>query len=359
MSLPRVSLRFTFLAASAALLFSASAGASAQDRDDRERPTLTVVTTASDKAAVADATNVFRAAQPAHSAHAKAAKREALLDLHPSHARSDHDDFSIPFIAFPGDLTFLGGPVVTSAQSHPVYLLPNGSCPIATCWGNPEGFLKSLTKSDLIHVTDQYTGSFSNNRYTLGFRAFLSYVPPSTPLTDADVQAVVHAVAVASGDSGYGHIFHIFLPPGQDECFDSTFSVCYSPDIPNSFAFCAYHSSADFKDVGHVLYSVEPFQNVPGCHVRPGTPNGQLIDSTNSTLSHETIETITDPDGDAWFNVTDGALAGDEVADECDLIVVNFNTGTVFGNPFVFNIGDKIYATQPEYSNERHACSVH
>jgi len=88
--------------------------------------------------------------------------------------------------------------------------------------------------------------------------------------------AVVHAVASATGDTGYGHIFHVFLAPGQDECFDSSFSVCYSPDNNNSFFFCAYHGSVDFSDIGHVLYSVEPFQNVPGCQVRPGTPNGQL-----------------------------------------------------------------------------------
>jgi len=29
--------------------------------------------------------------------------------------------------------------------------------------------------------------------------------------------------------------------------------------------FCGYHSSADFKDIGHVLYTVEPYQNVSGC----------------------------------------------------------------------------------------------
>jgi hypothetical protein len=67
-----------------------------------------------------------------------------------------------------------------------------------------------------------------------------------------------------------------------------------------TFAFCAYHSSVQFKDIGHVLYGVEPFQDVPGCSVRPGTPNGQLVDSTNNSLSHELFETISDPDGTAW-----------------------------------------------------------
>ena len=71
------------------------------------------------------------------------------------------------------------------------------------------------------------------------------------------------------------------------------------PDNLKSFAFCAYHGGATFRDIGHVLYSVEPFQGVEGCSSRPGAPNGQLADSTNNVLSHETFETITDPDGDA------------------------------------------------------------
>jgi hypothetical protein len=30
---------------------------------------------------------------------------------------------------------------------------------------------------------------------------------------------------------------------------------------------------------------------VLGCQVRPGTPNGQWVDSTNDALSHELFET--------------------------------------------------------------------
>src|SRR5262249_10562768 len=134
------------------------------------------------------------------------------------------------------------------------------------------------------------------------------------PLTDQEVLAIVHAVASATGQTGYGHIYHVFLPPGTDECFDSSFTTCYSPDRPNVFFFCAYHSSATFSDVGHVLYTVEPFQNVPGCNVAPGSPNGQLVDSQASVLSHELFETITDPDGDGWWNTESNDLLGDEIA---------------------------------------------
>lgn len=336
------------------LTFSSATSTPAQDKTD-----FTVTTSPADKAAAAEVSNLFRSAAPAHTPRAKASRAEGRLSLHLSARKSGSDDSFLQndAVRYPGDLTYLGGALVDAAQSHAVYLLPNGKCPIAQCWGNPEGFLKSVSHSDLIHLVDQYIGLGANHRYTNGFDAKVTYNPPATPLTDDDMRAVVHAVAALSGDSGYGHIFHIFLPPGQDECFDATFSICYSPDNPNSFFFCAYHSSADFKDVGHVLYSVEPFQNVPGCQVRPGTPNGQLIDSTNDSLSHELIETITDPDGTAWINFSDDVLIGEEIADECAFVV--FTSTNAFGDPFVYRIGDKLFATQPEYSNDLHGCAVH
>jgi hypothetical protein len=330
----------------------------------QEKAELNVTTQPGDKAAAANVTNLFRSATPAHTSRAKASRAEGVLTLHPSSLKKNSDDNDRPGdssgqdrLRFPGDLSYQGGAVVDSAQSHDIFLLPNGKCPISQCWGDPQGFLKAVSNSDLIHLVDQYIGLRANDRYVLGIGAKVTYTPGSNPLTDNDMLAVVHAVASLSGDSGYGHIFHVFLPPGQDECFDSTFSVCYSPDNPNSFFFCAYHSSGDFSDIGHVLYSVEPFQNVPGCQVRPGTPNGQLADSTNDTLSHELIETITDPDGTAWFNFTDDVLLGEEIADECAFVV--FTTTNAFGDPFVYRIGNKLFATQPEYSNELHACAVH
>lgn len=256
---------------------------------------------------------------------------------------------------FPADLQYHGGAVVVTVQSHPIFVNTTATCQPNTCWGDPQAFLSDLANSTLIQVADQYVGSKAKGRYTLGASA--SVTVPTTPglaLTDADVQAIVHAVAAATGNSGYGHEFHVFLPPGQDECFDATRTVCYSPDNFATFFFCAYHSSTDFPDVGHVLYSVEPFQNVVGCHVRAGTPNGPLVDSTNNVLSHELIETITDPDGDAWWNSADNGLFGQEIADECSFIVLN---PPAF-DPSIFLIGKKTYAAQPEYANAQHVCTV-
>src|SRR5256885_6695196 len=250
--------------------------------------------TAIDHAEAQGATLVYRHARAANTKAAAALKNKEVLTKREAPKSAASQDAaaaasSSAGLRYPGDLSYFGGKVVDSAESHAIYMLPNGVCPIATCWGNPEGFLKDLGQSDLIDVVNQYVGLFSTNRYTLGASARINYTPSKTPLTDHDLVVRLHVEASRMG-SGYGHIYHFFLPKGQDICFTATDGVCYSPDNPNTFAFCGYHSSVDFTDLGHVLYTVQPFQNVPGCNVKPGTPNGQLVDSTNNTLSHRSEE---------------------------------------------------------------------
>jgi hypothetical protein len=343
--------------ASKAVLMTALAaalGATAARADD----SLSLISPkAADRIAAKRATVIHRHARPANTEAGKFFKNTGR-PVAPRSSPAAWERSEQPH-RYPGDLSYLGGPVVESAESHAIYMLPNGHCPIPQCWGNPEGFLRDLGRSDFIHLVDQYIGLSGDDRYTVAPRTKIRYTPPAAPFTDNDMLAVVHAVASATMQTGYGHIYHVFLPPGQDECFTATDGVCYSPDNPNTFFFCAYHGSVDFTDIGHVLYSVEPYQNVGGCSVKPGTPNGQVIDSTNNSLSHETIETITDPDGDAWINFSLVVLAGSEIGDECSFfIILPPAPGTAYFDPFSFEIGNHDYAVQPEYSNSDHDCAT-
>lgn len=250
---------------------------------------------------------------------------------------------------YPADLATAGGAKVVSATSHAVYV---NCTTISTCWGNPEGFLTDLDKSSFIHLVDQYTGSTANGRYTVGVHANVGYSIFGNTLYPHDIFAIVHAVAKITG-TGYGHIYHIFLPAGTDTCFDQS-GFCYSPDNPASFAFCGYHGAVTFSDIGHVLYTVQPFADVPGCQTATPSPNGQLTDSTNSPLSHELFETITDPDpGSGWINRISLLLRGNEIGDEC--VPLANSTGAL--NP-TFLVNGKKYEVQTEYSNTYHACAV-
>ena len=180
---------------------------------------------------------------------------------------------------------------------------------------------------------------------------------PSNPVSESDLLAVLHAVVLSTGTAGYGNIYHLFLPPGVDTCFDAPDSnECYSPDIPSTFAFCAYHESVTFSDLGlHVLFTVEPWQGpTSGCEDSPvGAPNSQLIDSTDDTLSHELNETISDPDGNAWLNTADFSLYGNEIEDECLFI----GPDNYFVEPTFFMDGH-LFRVQSGYSNRKHACAI-
>jgi len=331
-------------ALSASLLFAGAAAASDS--------VVLVHPTGGDFAVAKSITNQYLHAKPA--AHVGATALRDRLVLRPAGAAAPTPTTNVfpTGPRYPTDLTYHGGAVVTSMVSHPIFLDASGALPLST-WGDPVTFLHDLGRSNFIHLVDEFVGATRNNRYTVTAPVG-STVPGGSLLVDADVVALVHAVAASTGETGYGHQYHVFLAPGVDECFDTTYKTCYSPDKPASFVFCAYHGSVDFPDIGHVLYSVEPYQNVPGCQVLPGTPNGLLVDSTNSVLSHEVFETITDPDGDAWWNSTSNSLYGAENGDTCSFV---FGDATEAGfNPSLWTVGGKTYATQPELSNRLHRC---
>jgi len=349
-------LKFQIVAA-AILTLSPVIPAQAQNSSPEE---LIIQLTPSDYGAAQAAKMGAHHAYPANNAAGRALRARQLAEQRLEGHGSGGTPAGGAILQYAGDFSSGGGKVVTSAVFHAVYLQkqPVDSCTIATCWGDPEGFLRDLGNSDFIHVVDQYIGLTSANRYSVGFHAFVNYTPPVGPFTDA-LAAIVHAVAAKTGATGYGHIYHIFLPPGQDECYDLAANYCYSPDNPAAFAYCAYHNSVDFPDIGHVIYTIQPYQNVPGCQVQPGTPNGELVDSANDTLNHETFETITDPDFDAWRNGWSNPysldLSGYEIADECQFYL-NLD-GQGYGNVPTFLIGAHRYSVQLVYSNEQHACS--
>ncbi|HEV7178299.1 MAG TPA: hypothetical protein VGN11_00395, partial [Candidatus Baltobacteraceae bacterium] len=188
-------------------------------------------------------------------------------------------------INYPADLVYSGGPVVKTAVSHNIYINCSSSC-----YGGPQVFIDSINNSSFIHIVDQYTGSTANHRYAAGSNLAVNEPLYDNYLSQGDLFAMIHSAALRFGH-GYTNIYHVFLPSGADTCFDLS-TTCYSPDNVSTWVFCAYHGSIDFPDsTGHVLFTILPYQNVPGCQ-QTGGPNSSLVDSTASTMSHEYIETI-------------------------------------------------------------------
>jgi hypothetical protein len=227
------------------------------------------------------------------------------------------------------DLAYYGGPYLTSSTSYNIYVNCAG-----TCWGStsPGTSLGRLAGSTFVHVIDQYTGSTANGRYPYGGGYQVNYSTSGT-LQDQDIYNIIHAVAVSVG-TGYGKMYHVFLQSGVHQCSASA-GGCYA----QNGGYCAYHGNVNFGDIGHTIYSVEPYQNISGC----SAPSGNVIDSTLSTLGHEYFEAITDPDvpnNVAWYNNTGG-----EIGDIC-----RSSYGTV-------NLSGFNYNSQREYSNRISACT--
>lgn len=225
----------------------------------------------------------------------------------------------------PNDLSYYGGPIVSSAQSIDIYVNCGNSC-----WGgtSPAVFLRNYGASSMIHIVDQYTNNTASNRYTFGAGVTENY-DTSYTLQDQDIYNIVHAAAVQYG-TGYGRVYHVFLQQGVSQCSQSA-GGCYAQQ------YCAYHGNVDYTDIGHTLYSVEPYQGISGCQ------SGSLVDATASTLSHELTEAITDPDvpqNVAWYNNSLG-----EIGDICASY-----------RGYVYLNGTQYYI-QPEYSNSAHACT--
>jgi hypothetical protein len=244
----------------------------------------------------------------------------------------------------PYDLTYNGGPVVTHSAEWNIYVnCPQGP---ATCWGTghmtPATFLRDFDRSSMIQIANQYLheDAFARFRQVNELATSLTFAvdtADNTPTaTGQDLISIVVGAVNFTGQFGYTNEYHIFLPSGTNVCVNA--NTCYSPNNPATAVFCAFHSSIDLAQGVHVLFSVEPYQFVPGCALPQQT---RVIDATASTLSHEFTETITDPDGNAWVN----DLTGNEIGDLC----------FTFRNPE--NVNGRTYVIQEEYSNTVHACT--
>jgi hypothetical protein len=235
--------------------------------------------------------------------------------------------------------------------NHAIYVNAKGT--IEANWGNPEGYLANVFADPFIHLTDQYTKSTTDGRYTVGKNMSTTYTFYGNELEEHELWAIAHAAAVKDG-AGLGNIYHIFLPNGIDTCIEET-GDCYSPDNFLAWTFCAYHDYVQFKDIGVVIFTVEPYQATDGCAVHTPSPNGKLVDSTDSTLTHELFEAITDPEPDSGFtNQSSIDLQGYEVSDECQPLTDDNDDWLV---PTV-TVNGKKYAVQLVYSNTYHACAA-
>jgi hypothetical protein len=251
-------------------------------------------------------------------------------------------------VVYPADLTYYGGAVVTSARVYNVFDNSGESN-----FGSPNDYEMYLSYSNMIHMVDEYVHATGANRYDWAGDIAISYAVYS-PLGDNDLIAILHAAAEKIGGGGYGRIYHLFLPNGTDYCSTGTLMAsgdCNASSTSPNPSFCGFHGSVTYSDIGETLFTVQPYQDTFYCGIdnttsdpQQPTPNGLQDDTQYSTLSHETFETITDPDvGQGWYDANSGVNG--EMSDLCAYIPQNVN------------LSGRTYRVQLEYSNAQHGCN--
>jgi hypothetical protein len=246
--------------------------------------------------------------------------------------------------------------------------------------------ISDLTASNLIKVANQYTGSAaSKTPYPLSGTSYVTKGWTSgSMITDSDDLQTALASYVNSNSIASGSIVHLFIPPGVSVCTDTSYADCYDPNDTSgaTWTFCAYHSYATnvtntlISGTKTIYYTVEPYQWVEGCaqlrfsdvlYFYESYYDGYYsnftlqspLDAMTSTLSHELMETITDPlPIDApmmgWYNPSFG-----EIGDLCAPSYYLDAFGDLgYVNPGIYKttLNKTAYNIQLEYSNSAGSC---
>ncbi|MFL5832233.1 MAG: PKD domain-containing protein [Solirubrobacteraceae bacterium] len=283
-----------------------------------------------------------------------------------------------PFDAVFTNMDYNGGPVMPSNTNYMVLWSPTGLS------AYPPEYVGGLARyfRDLAHdsggdqsvesVATQYndlTGAFSS--YDARFGGVLldrhpypeSQCPTAAPvtncLTDAQIQQeLVRFVTGRHLKTDLSHEYFLLTPPHVESCFSNNpatnFDGCSAGEPRPLAGFCAYHQNTALPTM--LFYANDPFDaDNPRCQDF-NYPNGISDGEINGGLSHEHIESITDPiPNDAWTNGF-GANQGLEVGDQCNRVRGNPLGTAPNGATYNQVINGHFYWYQEEWSNLGHTC---
>jgi hypothetical protein len=182
----------------------------------------------------------------------------------------------------------------------------------------------------------------------------------TTCLTDAQIQTEIQNFVTRHHlPTDLSHEYYLLTPKGVESCFSNNPATNYdgcSAGEPRPFrGFCAYHQNTATPTM--IFYANMPFDaDNPRCQ-DGNYPNGLISDGEiNGGLSHEHMESVTDPlPNDAWTNGA-GALQGSEVGDQCNRVRGTPLGTAPNGSPYNQVINGHFYWYQEEWDNSSHSC---
>lgn len=301
-----------------------------------------------------------------------------------SDTRSLAAPFSSPFSTPAQEVEYLGGPVMPAVEAIPFYWDPPGLTPYPSSYQQGiEEYLKNVAADSggrpqavvTNTVAEQYDdgeGVFANYIVSVG-KAIVDEekYPPSGCsdaehcLTPEEVTNGLGAYLSAHGlAGGFERLFIVLLPPNVPVCFTeggtTPTEICSPGGTPTAHSFCAYHSSFQTASGEAVIFSVDPFikpyegateQCVAGPELHP--PAEGVIRG----ITHELLESATDPIVGTGWVAPNGEKEGDEIADLCETDYGN-QLGTVNGVGVPYNqlVNGVPYLYQEIFSERGHTC---
>jgi hypothetical protein len=254
------------------------------------------------------------------------------------------------------NLQYNGGPVeATGSTNYAIFWEPSLTASVNSVSPTYNAlisrFLQDIGGTGLYGVATQYyqtTGGTTQNianSASFGGSYVDTSIYPGPVLTDAEIQGEVTKAMQANGwTGGVGHEFFVFTAKGEISCA--------GVECSNAI-FCAYHSSFTIGSQ-EILYANQPYTGTTpvGCNT-PTSPNGDLdADSTINVVSHELMETVTDPSvGDSNYAWLDAS--GSEIGDKC-----NFVFGSTDSSGADLHANGHPYIVQQEWSNRAGGCSM-
>jgi PKD repeat protein len=190
--------------------------------------------------------------------------------------------------------------------------------------------------------------------------------PGNICLTDAQLQAELNTFLAANHlPSDLTHEYFLVTPPDVASCFEAAGITCSANADVGQSLFCAYHSTTT---ASYIYSNIPDLAGVGGCdpfvtfcpNVSCSYNNGPA-DGVLSAVSHEHVESITDPQpNSAWADWGNGV--GEEIGDKCnndalsDPSLVLQDNGLGTDTPYNQTINGSHYLIQREWSNQTNQC---
>ncbi|HEX6491449.1 MAG TPA: hypothetical protein VF002_08790 [Gaiellaceae bacterium] len=283
-------------------------------------------------------------------------------------------DFASTALASSANLSYHGGPVMHANRTYAIYWLPPGYSVSASYESLLNGFFQNVAAASgatsNVYATDtQYYDTAGSIAYSSAFGGAFVDTTTAIPnhcsgeylgtgvavnacVTDADVRAeVAHVLGATGWTPGPTSEFFVFTPRNVGSCFDTSSGTCAYT------YYCAYHSNYRDSLARDVIYANQPYPDTSGVGA-PGVcdsgqhPNNDWADAAINLISHEHNESITDPDGNAWYDT-----AGNEDGDKCAWNFGSALGSTAYGQ-YNQQIGSGKYYLQQEWSNASGSCAL-